>query len=140
MQELTAYTTLPAETVTILAEAYEKDSRVRINFVPLTQKDLIQKMRDDAVSDPTVVQTVDVVLADSEVLKQATNFNLLIPHISETNDAVKNNFKDEQDRWIGVWYDPVIFCANKDYFGKICPSQLRESESQILSRLMPPRI
>lgn len=119
MQELTAYTTLPAETVTILAEAYEKDSRIRINFIPLSQKDLIQKMRDDAVSDPTVVQTVDVVLADSEVLKQAANFNLLMPYTSEANDAVKNNFKDEQDRWIGVWYDPVIFCANKDYLKKI---------------------
>lgn len=119
MQELTAYTTLPAETVTILSEAYEKEHRVRINFVPLNQKDLIQKMRDDAVSDPTVVQTVDVVLADSEVLKQAASFNLLTPYISETNDAVKNNFKDEQDRWVGVWYDPVIFCANKDYLKKI---------------------
>lgn len=119
MQELTAYTTLPAETVTILSEEYERENHVRVNFVPLSHKDLIQKMRDDAVSDPTVVQTVDVVLTDSATLKQAANFDLLTPYSSEINDAVKNNFKDEHDRWIGIWYDPVIFCANKDYLKKI---------------------
>lgn len=118
MQELTAYTTLPAETVTILSEAYEKENHVRINFVPLPQKDLIQKMKDDSVSDPTVVQTVDVVLSDSGTLKKVADLNLLTPYTSEINDAVKNNFKDEQDRWIGIWYDPIIFCANKDFLKK----------------------
>ena len=119
MQELTAYTTLPAETVTILSEEYEKENRVRVNFVPLSQRDLIQKMKDDSVSDPAVVQTVDVVLSDSKTLKTVADLNLLTPYTSETNDAVKNNFKDAQDRWIGIWYDPVIFCANKDYLKKI---------------------
>lgn len=117
--ELTAYTTLPAETVTILSEAYEKESHVRVNFVPLPAKDLIQKTADDAVSDPTVVDTVDLILADSSVLNSLANRQLLISHASETNDAVKNNFKDKHDRWIGVWYDPIIFCTNKDFLSKV---------------------
>lgn len=117
--ELTAYTTLPAETVTILSEAYEKESHVRVNFVPLPAKDLLQKTADDAVSDPTVVDTVDVIVADSNVLNSLAAQNLLISHASETNDAVKNNFKDNHDRWIGVWYDPIIFCTNKDFLGKL---------------------
>ncbi len=117
--ELTAYTTLPAETVTILSEAYEKESHVRVNFVPLPAKDLIQKTADDAVSDPTVVDTVDVIVADSAVLNSLAERQLLISHASETNDAVKNNFKDKHDRWIGVWYDPIIFCTNKDFLGKL---------------------
>lgn len=119
MQELTAYTTLPAETVTILSEAYEKESRVRVNFVPLTQQDLIQKVRDDSVSDPTVVKTVDVVISDSATLKKAADFNLFTPYTSEINDSVKNSFKDGYDRWVGIWYDPIVFCANKDYLKKI---------------------
>lgn len=117
--ELTAYTTLPAETVTILSEAYEKESHVRVNFVPLPAKDLIQKTADDAVSDPTVVDTVDVIVADSAVLNSLAEQQLLISHASETNDAVKNNFKDKHDRWIGVWYDPIIFCTNKDFLSKL---------------------
>ena len=117
--ELSVYTTLPAETVTILSEAYEKENHVRVNFVPLPAKDLVQKTADDAVSDPTVVETVDLILADSAVLNTLAEKNLLISHASETNDAVKNNFKDKHDRWVGVWYDPIIFCTNKDYLGKL---------------------
>lgn len=117
--ELTAYTTLPAETVTILSEAYEKENHVRVNFVPLPAKDLIQKTADDSVSDPTVVETVDVILAESSVLNSLANRKLLISHASEVNDAVKNNFKDKHDRWIGVWYDPVVFCTNKDFLNTL---------------------
>lgn len=114
-QELLAYTTLPPETVTILSETYERENHVRINFVPLSPKDLIKNLRDDSVSDPTVVQTADLILTDSKILNAAADLNLLTPYISETNDAVKNDFKDKYDRWIGVWYDPIIFCINRDY-------------------------
>lgn len=119
VQEITVYTSLPAETVTILSEAYEKENKVRVNFTVLPQNELLQKMKDDAVSDPAVVKTVDIVLTDSELLKKAAELDLLLPNATETNDAVKNNFKDDADRWIGVWYDPVIFCVNKDFLKKV---------------------
>ena len=113
--ELTAYTTLPAETAAVLSEVYERENHVRVNFVPMSSQEILQKIKDDAVSDPTVVRTVDVVLTDSKILKQAAELNLLTPYSSETNDAVRRKFKDEHDRWIGVWYDPIVFCANKDF-------------------------
>ena len=113
-QELLAYTTLPAETVTILSETYEREKNVRINFVPLTSTELIQNLRDESNS-----KTADLILTDSKTLSAAADLNLLTPHFSETNDAVKTNFKDEYDRWIGVWYDPIIFCINRDYLRQI---------------------
>lgn len=113
--ELTAYTTLPAETAAILSEIYERENKVRVNFVPMSPKEIIQNIRDDAVSDPTVVRTVDIVIADSNILREAAELDLLKPYTSEANDAVKDVFKDEQDRWTGIWYDPIVFCANRDY-------------------------
>ena len=113
--ELTAYTTLPTEIVSVLADVYERENHVRINFVPISSQEILQEIKNDAVSDPTVVRTVDIVLADSKILQEAANFNLLTPYTSETNDAVRDKFKDKHDRWIGIWYDPIIFCANKDY-------------------------
>ncbi len=110
VQELLAYTTLPPETVTILSETYEKENRVRVNFVPLVPNELIQNLRN---------KPADLILTDSQILSTAADLDLLTPYISETNDAVKNNFKDMYDRWIGVWYDPIIFCINKDYLRKI---------------------
>ena len=115
MQELTAYTTLPAETAAILSEVYERENNVRVNFVPMNPKEILQEIKNDAVSDPTVVRTVDIVIADSKILREAADLNLLTPYTSEANDAVKRRFKDEFDRWTGIWYDPIIFCANRDF-------------------------
>lgn len=115
MQELTAYTTLPAETAAILSEVYERENKIRVNFVPMTPNEILQEIKNDAVSDPTVVRTVDIVVADSKILREAAQLNLLTPHTSEASDAVKDRFKDEFDRWTGIWYDPIIFCANRDY-------------------------
>ena len=113
--ELTAYTTLPAETAAVLSEIYERENKVRVNFVPMSSQEILQNIKDDAVSDPTVVRTVDIVLADSNVLREASELKLFTPYTSEANDAVKEIFKDANDYWTGVWYDPVVFCANKDY-------------------------
>ncbi|MBQ6297993.1 MAG: extracellular solute-binding protein [Selenomonadaceae bacterium] len=113
--ELTAYTTLPPETIAVLSEVYERENKVRVNFIPMNSQEILQEIKNDAVSDPTVVRTVDIVIADSKVLREAANLNLLTPYTSETNDAVKDIFKDEYDRWTGIWYDPIIFCANRDY-------------------------
>lgn len=113
--ELTAYTTLPAETAAVLSETYERENNVRVNFVPMSSQEILQKIKDDSVSDPTVVRTVDIVLADSKILREAADLNLFKPYTSEINDAVKDNFKDAQDRWVGVWYDPIVFCVNRDY-------------------------
>ena len=113
--ELTAYTTLPAETAAILSEVYERENKVRVHFVPMSSQEILQEIKNDAVSDPTVVRTVDIVIADSKILREAAELNLLTPYTSETNDAVKKIFKDEYDRWTGIWYDPIIFCANRDY-------------------------
>ena len=110
MQELLAYTTLPAETITILSETYERENHVRVNFIPLTPQELIPNLRE---------KPSDLILTDSKILSTAADLNLLTPYISETNDAVKNNFKDAYDRWIGIWYDPIIFCINRDYLRKI---------------------
>ncbi len=118
-QQLTVYTTLPPEHVAILSEAYEDLNHVRLNFVPLAPHELIQRLKDDAVSDPTVITTSDVILADRIVLNEATNLNLLQPYVSEINDAVKPTFKQENGAWTGVWYDPIIFCINKDYLNTI---------------------
>ena len=118
-QQLTVYTTLPPEHAAILSEAYEDLNNVRLNFVPLAPHELMQRLKDDAVSDPTVITTSDVVLADRNVLNEAASLNLFRPYLSEINDAVKPTFKEENSAWTGVWYDPIIFCINKDYLNNI---------------------
>ena len=57
----------------------------------------------------------DMVLADSQVLRQAAQEGAFVPYLSERADSVLDAFKAEDGAWIGVWYDPVVFCVNSDY-------------------------
>lgn len=105
--EITVYTTLPAENVTYLAQEYEKEHKVQVNFVPLSEQELAETI--------TLPGKADLVLADSRLLRKAAGQGWLVPYTSEHSDAVGNSFKDQHDYWIGVWYDPVVFCLNRDY-------------------------
>lgn len=105
--EITVYTTLPTENVTYLAEEYEKLHKIQVNFVPLSEQELEQRLREPGKAD--------MVLADSRLLRRAAGQGWLVPYVSEHSDAVAGNLKDAGDFWIGTWYDPVVFCINRDY-------------------------
>ena len=107
LSEITVYTTLPTENIVYLATAYEKEYRVRVNFVPLSEQELEEKIQETGHAD--------MVLADSKLLKRAAGKGYLVPYSSEYTDTVGKDFKNIDDYWIGVWYDPVVFCVNKDY-------------------------
>lgn len=113
MQEILAYTTLPAEHAAVLAEEYEKLTRVRVNFVPLSKGDIITRLKAEQAE--TSPRHAALLVADREVLQDAAASGLLQPYISERNDAVRSNFKEEDGLWTGIWYDPVVFCVNRDY-------------------------
>lgn len=104
------YTTLPVENVAPLAEEYERNYRVKIAFVPIGESDLINKAADTGKGD--------LLLADSSVLSHMAAAGWLVPYVSETGDLVQDNLKDEHDFWIGTWYDPIVFCMNKDYVAR----------------------
>ena len=45
MQELTAYTSLPAEIAAVLSEEYEKEHNIRVNFVQLSPEQLLKRLQ-----------------------------------------------------------------------------------------------
>lgn len=112
MREITAYTTLPAEHAAIIADEYEKFSHIRVNFVPLSA-DAIEERLDNEINAHE--ESAAVLLADSALLRRAAGKGFVVPYVSESNDAVAKNFKNADGFWTGVWYDPIIFCANADY-------------------------
>lgn len=104
---LTVYTTLPAEQVSCLAEAYEKYSKVKVSFMTMSDEEIVSKMKSAKQSD--------VVITDSRVLQQAAAEGWLRPITVEGADAVKDNMKHSSGYWTGIWYDPVVFCINRDF-------------------------
>ena len=112
-QGITVYTTLPAEHAALLAEEYEKANQIRVNFVPLEQKEILQRLAEQAAA-PGKGQA-DLVLANREVLEQAAQQDILQAYVSEPSDSVPDELKNENGYWTGVWYDPYVFCVNRDY-------------------------
>lgn len=107
---VTVYTTLPAEQAGLLAASYEELTRSRVDFIPLTPDELTERLRVEGKKPGA-----DMVLADSRILRQGAQEGAFVPYFSEQTDSVPETFKDEDGAWIGVWYDPVVFCANSDY-------------------------
>ena len=56
-----------------------------------------------------------MVLADWQTLGQASRSGYLVPYLSERGDMVAAAFRQDDGYWMGVWYDPIIFCINRDY-------------------------
>ena len=113
MREIVAYTTLPAAHVELLSSEYEKTNRIRVNFVPLSQDEILRRLKTQG--DENAPGNADVVLADRETLVRAAREGCFVPYISEAGDAAADTFKDPDGFWTGVWYDPMVFCANRDY-------------------------
>lgn len=109
IKTLTVYTTIPADMASIIANEYRTENNVQINFVPLSTEELQDKIKNNALSD------VDMVLTDSELLEQMAAANELEGNISEREDIVQETFKGANNQWIGIWYDPIVFCYNTDY-------------------------
>ena len=45
--EITVYTTLPTENVSYLAEAYEKNYHVKVNFMPMSEDDIVKQIQSE---------------------------------------------------------------------------------------------
>lgn len=109
-KSLLVYTTIPDQQSAIIAAAYEKYARVRINFEPVTAQAL-----DERVTREGKTPNADMVLADSVLLRKMAAKGAFIPYISETADSVSALMKDDEGAWTGIWYDPVVFCMNSVY-------------------------
>lgn len=111
LETINVYTTLPLEQVAIIAQEYERAANVRMNITPLTDKELFNRLIAESLQPQA-----DLILAHRKTLKQARNSALLVPYQSEYTDIIPNRFQDTDGYWVGLWYDPVVFAVNQDYY------------------------
>ncbi|MBP2652045.1 MAG: hypothetical protein H6Q74_2870 [Firmicutes bacterium] len=113
-KHIVVYSTLPVEQVAVLAQEYEKASGIVVDVAPLSSADLVSRLIMEA-AEPHA----DIVLADSETLKQVAKLKLLAAYSSETTEVVPERFCGKDNEWLGVWYDPIVFAANNDFLKKL---------------------
>ena len=114
IKSINVYTTLPIEQLSILAQEYEKTQKVRVNLVPLSEANLLTKIRVEMAAP-----NADIIIANSALLEQIQKINVLKPYASEQTDIIPERFKEENGYWTGIWYDPMVFAANRDFLNTL---------------------
>mgnify|MGYP000848679944 FL=1 len=113
MQEIMAYTSLPAEVAAVLSEGYEKEYSIRVNFVQLSSDQILNRLHDQLQNESA--GKASLVLTDRDTLDRAAAEGVLVPYVSEKNDQVAASFRHPNGYWTGVWYDPIVFAVNEEY-------------------------
>jgi iron(III) transport system substrate-binding protein len=114
IKSINVYTTLPIEQMSILAQEYEKTQRIRINLIPLSEPELLTRIKSEIT-----MPNADLIIANRETLEQAKKLNALATYASEQTDIIPERFKEQTGYWTGLWYDPIIFAANQDFLKTI---------------------
>lgn len=101
-------TTLPTEQLNIIAAEYEKKAAVKLNFVNYSETELLYNAQQ-------ILPQLDLLLTNKETLIALEPQRKFQPIDSALLSAIPKRFKDKNCRWVGLWYDPLIFCINNDY-------------------------
>jgi iron(III) transport system substrate-binding protein len=111
-EALTIYTTMPEERIDCLTQEYQRNQRIRVNVVHLSDTELLNQAQSGTLK-------ADLVIAGKGVLAELKKRKLLAPYSSEQTDLIARQFKDRQNMWTGLWYDPLVFAVNKDFLKSI---------------------
>lgn len=111
MGSVTVYTDISNTLSSLLAKEYEEKYHIKVNVLPLTEKQMAEEM----VSKSPFAKG-DLIITNRENLIVGAKGNILAPYISENVDLVNEQFKDKDNAWVGLWYDPIVFVENDAFF------------------------
>ena len=112
--EIIVYTDLPNTLTAMLAERYEEEQKVKVTVMPLTEEQMSLR------SASTVADTSgDLVLTSEDNLVVGANAGKYMPIVNERIDEVRDNLKDPNGYWVGLWYDPIVFVQNDTFHNGI---------------------
>ncbi len=112
--EITVYTDLPNNITTLLADRYEDEKNVKVTVMPLTEEQMAQRSASN-VADTSG----DIVLTSEDNLVVGANTGKYAPIVNEKIDEVRDNLKDTNGYWVGLWYDPIVFVQNDTFYNGV---------------------
>lgn len=110
-RHLVVYSDMPGQVNQDLAAAFYKDTGLRAYIMTMTEDELQR-----AIRNPKENQLPDAVIASEDTLYAGRLQGAFIPYTSYVTDEVPHELKDAAGAWIGLWYDPLVFVINRDYY------------------------
>ena len=111
-KEVTVYMGVVEQQALVLAQEFEKDTGIKVNFVRMSGGETLSRIR--AEKDNPKASVWYGGSADSFIV--AKKEGLLTPYISPNAAKVADNFKDPEGYWTGVYQGYLGFILDGRYF------------------------
>lgn len=107
------YSYLPQNISQLIEIKYNEEHKEKIKVVSLSEEDYNLRIQNKEKFPPN-----SIILASKNKLEGLKKEGLINKKLNHYSESIMEEFKDPQDFWLGIWYDPVVFCYNKDYVKK----------------------
>lgn len=108
---LTVYTDIPSNIAVLIAKEYEEKYHVKVNMLLQTEEQMA-----DLLSKKSTLPNSDLVITSKSNLQLGVHNDKFGSIVTEESDIVGDQFKDVNGKWVGIWYDPIVFVMNENYF------------------------
>lgn len=108
--EIVVYTDISNNITTLLAEAYGEEKSVKVTIMALTEEQMMERIQKNDFPNG------DLVITDQDTLVEGSRLGRFVPIITERADEISPQFKDEDGAWVGLWYDPMVFIENENFY------------------------
>jgi iron(III) transport system substrate-binding protein len=111
-KELTMYIGVVEQHALALAEAFEEETGIKVNFVRMSGGETLGRIRAEKENPQASVWYGGP--ADTYIAAKAEG--LLQPYISTNTDKIPTQFKDEEGYWTGVYIEYLGFVSDGRFF------------------------
>ncbi|QTM00089.1 extracellular solute-binding protein [Iocasia frigidifontis] len=105
---ISVYTSLDEQLARVVFNEYTAETGVKIEWVRLSTGEAVSRMMAEKNNPQASIWVGGVGLGHI----QAKDSGLTIPYVAENAQYVPDNFKDEDNYWMGIYAGPLCFVSN----------------------------
>lgn len=107
VEELVLLTDLDSGMIELLSEPFYAETGYKIHVRHVARSSLIE--------DSSSESGADVIITSQDVMRHIQEQGKLTSYVSAQTDTTLEQFKDPDGYWTGIWVNPFVFVANKDF-------------------------
>lgn len=110
-EHLLVYSDLPDSVNRGMAGAFYQRTGLSVQIQTMSDRKL-----QETVTDMGGQEKPDLIIAAEQVLRNVGSKGLLRTCSVTGAERVLPSFKDRKNRWLGLWYNPMVFAVSADYY------------------------
>ena len=109
-EELSAYASVEQDLAKLLFDAFEQDTKIKVNFVRLGSGELEARIEAEKSAPQASIWVGGVGINHISAKRKG----LTVPYKSKAAETVPAQYKDPEAYWVGLYLGPLTFTTNLD--------------------------